>query len=289
MAFTSDTKAEDGFSAQSLIADWEAAEQADYDQRNPEPSPATKPDTKPAKKEKRSAKQQKKRASTHREPSEAFQRPDSAEGTPEYVRYLEQYFTDRSNWKFNKNKQQNVLKHIFNLYRIPEEHNEALLAYISGLQGAAARQRLLGDAEGVLQGLLQQQNKASEIEGMETPAARKAAYDRALQREIDTIERSGGGRSEYDDQQLQEIRSEVERAKRADAVLVELLRNAIATSEKPAPSAAEPPPTSSPNPSSSTPNSSKTKPNRRKRKARTEISSSDESSSDSDSSASEGE
>lgn len=59
-----------------------------------------------------------------------------------YLAYLEQYSSDRGEWKFNKNKQGALLKHAFDIDRIPPDHGEALGSYVEGLQGANSRERL---------------------------------------------------------------------------------------------------------------------------------------------------
>jgi len=57
---------------------------------------------------------------------------------------------DRIHWKFNKAHQTHLLKNAFNLYRIPNEYDEALYQYIAGLNGDSARNRLLATAQGIL-------------------------------------------------------------------------------------------------------------------------------------------
>ncbi|KIY02731.1 uncharacterized protein Z520_01196 [Fonsecaea multimorphosa CBS 102226] len=58
------------------------------------------------------------------------------------LEYLDQYHTARSKWKFNKNRETWMLKHIFSENDIPREFNLPLGRYIYGLQGAGARDRL---------------------------------------------------------------------------------------------------------------------------------------------------
>ncbi|KAK5698877.1 hypothetical protein LTR97_006526 [Elasticomyces elasticus] len=290
VTFTPDTKTEDSFSANKLFEEWSAAEAVQtaaietslpLDLSPPPPAVET-----PAKKAK--ARPQKRTAP---EPTASRAEPPDTSEPPDYVRYLQQYHTDKSSWKFNKNQQKILLKNLFNVQQIPAEHDPALIAYLKGLGGAAAQQRVLEDAEGVLKALLEKQERSNEIEGMETPAGRKAAYEAALDREIAMLSQaSGEGRSEYSDQQLQEIRRDVDRSKRADAILVEMLSKELA----PAPVAPTPvsshitfdeletQSTTTGSPSTGTPNENVQNKQRkgRKRKARTEVSS-DESSSDS--------
>lgn len=59
-----------------------------------------------------------------------------------YIFYLNQYHTDRAHWKFNKAKQNDVIDNALNIFRIPEEHSEALLEYVQGLKGAGVIERL---------------------------------------------------------------------------------------------------------------------------------------------------
>ena len=59
-----------------------------------------------------------------------------------YIAYLSQYYSDHANWKFNKAKQNDVVDNALNLFRIPDEHSEALTEYVAGLQGAGVIERL---------------------------------------------------------------------------------------------------------------------------------------------------
>ncbi|KAK3678995.1 hypothetical protein LTR78_001448 [Recurvomyces mirabilis] len=322
VTFTEDTKVDDGFSAQQLFKDWvedddtanqglidawEASEAGKANSRiDPEPVEVAQPVAEPTKLDCKNQKQKQKSlpASTN-SPSTDTVVPGEAQTieTSEYVRYLEQYYTDKDHWKFNKNKQKDVLKNIFNIHRIPAKHNEAIFAYVSGLQGAAAQQRVLDEAEEVLKALLMKQNCAEEVEGVDSRVMRRNAYHDAFEREWAIV--SKVGRSEHDDQTLEEMRREAERLKRADVIFSELLEKALAP--PPAPIHVSTPPTPTTLPTTAVPSGKRTtfendagdtgdqpaKPSsrpitkKRKRKARTDVSSS---SSDSDSSSeSEGE
>ncbi|KAB8737505.1 hypothetical protein FH972_026464 [Carpinus fangiana] len=69
-----------------------------------------------------------------------------ASPTKPYLQYLDTYLNNRAQWKFNKSVQTSLLKDCFNPYRIPAQYDEALLVYISGLQGQGARARLADEA-----------------------------------------------------------------------------------------------------------------------------------------------
>lgn len=293
VSFTPETKAEDGFSAQSLFEHWLATNgggEENHDTQEPSAPP------RPSQHAERAVRlDKKKRAPKQGSPSEAKDTSDQAVETTEYMRYLRQYYNDRPNWKFNKNQQQKILKHIFDLKRVPLQDNDALVDYISGLQGAAARQRLLDEAENVLKALLEKQDRSGEIEGMGTPAERRAAYQAAFEREYAMFLRNGSQQSDYDQKQLEDIRWEKEKAERADAVLHALLSHELEAPAQHSVPTAEPEPAEtvylSPAATPSEPSSSRKQKitGRRKRKARTEVSSDEDSSSSDDSSESEGE
>lgn len=97
--------------------------------------PVQPPKTKAEKKAKRAA-----RLSSQ---SNATAADKSGEGEEKpHLIYLRTYHETPESWKFNKNHQIQLLKDVFNLYRIPPSYNDALSSYIRGLQGAAARERL---------------------------------------------------------------------------------------------------------------------------------------------------
>ena len=56
--------------------------------------------------------------------------------------YLSRYYRDRASWKFQKNRETNLLKHLYSLEHVPAQYNAALLTYLQGLRGDAAKQRL---------------------------------------------------------------------------------------------------------------------------------------------------
>ncbi|KAF4535528.1 putative proteasome subunit alpha type 6 protein [Lasiodiplodia theobromae] len=171
VSFTPDTKKSDGDSGQQLFRAWvksqdgsstedgivpsteSAVEDSPADESKPEPS---KKDLKKAKKDQRNAARA----------AEAAQQEKQA--LP-YVSYLQQYHSDRSNWKFNKKHQVDLLKNLFNLFRVPASYDPAVEAYIAGLKGAGARYRLKEQAEGIL--------KEASNESKDDPAKRHRAEE----------------------------------------------------------------------------------------------------------------
>ncbi|KAL3424397.1 hypothetical protein PVAG01_03678 [Phlyctema vagabunda] len=55
--------------------------------------------------------------------------------TRPFLAYLKQYHDSRATWKFNKNHQDRILKHIFDVEIIPSEYAPSLYEYVKGLQG----------------------------------------------------------------------------------------------------------------------------------------------------------
>ncbi|KAI7203444.1 hypothetical protein KC316_g6063 [Hortaea werneckii] len=288
VTFTADTKAHDAESN----SDGETAEEEPSETPNTAaPEQPASPENKLSKKEKKRLKQQQKSSA----PSEGKTADDRAtqvkkpkhQGTAEYVEYILQFYNDKANWKFNKNKQTELLKHLFNPWRIPAQYDDALVAYIEGLQGARAQQRVIEDAEAVLKALLEKQESDVNVESMDSRTSRKAAYEAAVKREIEKVKQVG--RSEYDAHQLLEMKKEMEKAQRADAVLAALLSKELEQPAAPSASPAAPAAADSlTNGNGEEKKVSKPDQKRKKRKARTQVSS-DESSSSSDSSSSESE
>ena len=105
-----------------------------------------------------------------------------ARSEPEYVQYLRLFNTNKQAWKFNKNKQSDLFKNVFNIYRVPSEHTPALLQYLEGLQGAAACKHLIDRATEVLQEVASQAGGVDDMSGLESEQARRDAYRDALRR-----------------------------------------------------------------------------------------------------------
>lgn len=300
VSFTPDTKQKDGETGQNYFKAWASgqdptainpsAEEADSPSKSPieqTEKPVEQPRPKKAKKPKKS----KSTSVDSKASTVATTTPGNVAGTettgeiPAYVGYLRQYHHDKDNWKFNKKKQNDLLKNLFNVKSLSIKHEPAIIAYVQGLQGAA-RDRLAAQAEEVLKSIYEKESDG-EIEDMSlsSPQSRKVAYLAALTHYIERSEARGAGRDEYSDEQLNAIREEVEAGRRAQAVLenglmMELHPEQVALT--PATSTATPTPERS---------NRVDKSKRRKRKTRTtgsastsdsDSSSSDDSSSDSD-------
>ncbi|KAI4766021.1 hypothetical protein E4T52_00333 [Aureobasidium sp. EXF-3400] len=245
---------------------------------NGEEKKATKGEKKKAKKEKKADETQHNTMQTTSEPAISAvkkikvrtPKDNANKPVPEYVRYLEQYHADRSSWKFNKSKQNDVLKNIWNIYRIPPSCNDALVEYLDGLQGGAARQRLRQAAQSAnidIVSFIRSEIPEVKDEPMETAEARKAAYDSALERQKEILRKNGIDPDPEKTKTIQEQKDYDER--------VQLVWNTMNKGEPQAVARAAPAVKEEPKVALSM---------RKKRKSRTDVSSSESSDSDSDSS-----
>jgi hypothetical protein len=75
-------------------------------------------------------------------------------GTPVHetpiLSYLSHYHRARATWKFQKNRETNLFKHLYSLEQVPSRYNTSLLAYMQGLKGDAAKQRMSDAARDVI-------------------------------------------------------------------------------------------------------------------------------------------
>jgi hypothetical protein len=216
VAFTPDTKRLDGDSGQTWFKKW-AAEQKGEELEAPaqpsftsapaiaeEPKEAVKAEKKEKKKDKKDkalAKEKeaaafaasaaaKEEQSTAQQAGSSESIKDSKPAAPAkgkkkdpsvYIAYLTQYYSDRDNWKFNKAKQNDVVDNALNIFRIPDEHSEALLEYIKGLQGAGVIERLKERTLSTIKELDAEDAKAPAAMDQD---AQKAAKDAALQERV---------------------------------------------------------------------------------------------------------
>ena len=174
VSFSSDTKVEDGDSSRSLIADWEAQ----YDQQT-----KSSKDSKSTKKKKVVKAKKPKLSSTAKKPHAALE-------------YLTRFSQSKDTWKFNKNKEIWILKHLFSLDAIPSEYNLALNQYLQGLKAGAARSRIQQEAREIVRKDQEQQigsiisaesedssRKREKLKAdMEDPERRKAYYEESVRR-----------------------------------------------------------------------------------------------------------
>jgi hypothetical protein len=197
-----ETKAKVKASKRDKKADKAAAQTQNQDVESM-PSLQERKESKAAKK---AAKQELKAQKQIQQTSEA---PISA-----YVEYLHQFHHDKDNWKFNKSKENHLLKSIWSMFRVPASYTDALISYIAGLQGAGARTRLVEGADEVLRDVTEKGGQKYEFNGYEETETRREAYIGALNRLRAASEAPNLDQDDFD------------RATRAEAVLTQLLNHA---------------------------------------------------------------
>lgn len=153
VTFTPDTKEIDGDSHQHLLNEW-ANEQNGSDgefskQEASEYLPAVKPNSEVAKPTESSKRNKSK---TSKSKKVGKQRVDDSphDQKPPFLDYVVLYQINRSAWKFNKGQQNKLLKSVFDVSRIPESYDYAVIPYLSGLQGESICGRLREEATQIL-------------------------------------------------------------------------------------------------------------------------------------------
>ncbi|KAL5049993.1 hypothetical protein BDW71DRAFT_174486 [Aspergillus fruticulosus] len=94
-----------------------------------------------SKKEKKKKKKEKEKSEKKKEDKGSASTVQKLGETP-VLAYLSQYHNDRSSWKFQKIREIQLFKHILSLEHVPATYEAALLSYLQGLRGEAAKQRL---------------------------------------------------------------------------------------------------------------------------------------------------
>lgn len=217
VAFTPDTKRVDGDSGQTWFKKWAAEQKGEDTEAIAQPSftsaPAVIDEPKETNKvEKKAKKDKKDKALAKEKEAAAFaaiaaakeeksatepttQLTDTSKDSKKqtaaakgkkkdpsiYISYLTQYYNDRDNWKFNKAKQNDVVDNALNIFRIPDEHSEALLEYIKGLKGVGVIERLQEKTLATIKELNAEDAKAPADMDAD---AHKAAKEAALQERV---------------------------------------------------------------------------------------------------------
>jgi hypothetical protein len=180
VTFTPDTKRVDGSSAQDLFKKW-AAEQKGIDAEFADFASVSAPIVE-VKEPLRTEKRQKE---VTKSPAPPTTTPAASKGKKKdpsiYISYLTQYHNDHDHWKFNKAKQNDVVDNALNIFRISEQHSEALLKYVQGLKGAGVVQRLSEKCKATLKVL--DKEDARDM-SMDDAQSRRAVHDEALQARI---------------------------------------------------------------------------------------------------------
>jgi WKF domain len=181
VSFTSDTKVEDGDSSKSLIADWAAQyDQPSFSANLPKGPERAK--EKPSKAKVTKSNKSKSRPTT--------KKPHAA------LEYLTQFCDSRDTWKFRKNREVWILKHLFSIDDIPPKYDISLSQYLRGLKPPSACSRIRQEAKEIIRKDCEQyleytvssgskdgERKVEEVPAdMEDPERRRAYYEDSVRR-----------------------------------------------------------------------------------------------------------
>lgn len=157
VSFTPETKTEDGDSTRELFAQWVTEQKAADPSFTPRQSAsALNPGTaasdlftsaqfdQPPGVKKPKKPKLKKRSEVAS--SEASQFSTDKLPIAPALNYLTAFTDSSSGWKFSKNHQNYLLKHLFDLDKIPDFYDTAIYKYLLGLKGASSRQRIRSTA-----------------------------------------------------------------------------------------------------------------------------------------------
>ena len=154
VSFTPETKTVDGEGTKKLYTTWLVQQADDFDPTTaaqalrhvtpPQIIPAATSETALTSTASKEKKQKTSKSVKSSQP--AVKEESSTTPILPTLQYLQSYHESRPTWKFNKSKQNQILKHAFNTFKIPSDYDEALKAYISGLESSAANKRLRDEA-----------------------------------------------------------------------------------------------------------------------------------------------
>ena len=108
-----------------------------------------------------------------------------------FLQYLNEFRDSREQWKFNKSKQNQLLKHVFDVKMIPPSYNSAIGGYVKGLQGEAVCARIREAARKACQ--------ADDEVGFELPVKRplNSGKSESKKRKAAEVEATEGDLAEY--------------------------------------------------------------------------------------------
>lgn len=243
VTFTPETKTEDGDSIKQLYNTWLASHRVidpSFDPSATTISPALKSVLLPsitfpsapspsavleqkskAKKKKKKKKSKSKSTLLSKNPEpQPSQKQTQASPTPtvkddQICTYITTHHLSRSSWKFSKSRQNALLRSAFSLSAIPSLYDSALLSYLCGLQGAAAKSRVRKMA---LQIRAEDEEWLKGLEPSEKDKARRRAeYEGAVKRAREMLER----KEELREEQLahEEWETRFRKRRRAEVVL----------------------------------------------------------------------
>ncbi|KAK6599632.1 proteasome subunit alpha type 6 [Botrytis cinerea] len=189
VTFTPETKSQDGDSIKQLYLGWVADQKAQDDFFY---GPSTRTEGERVKKAKSEAKQENGTSEKDSTPQKSVKKSKVSKpiAAPRpFLAYLKQYHESKETWKFNKNHQNHLLKHAFNIEVVPSDHVHLLYEYVRGLQGGV-RKRLRDEALAI-----KVKDRESDASGfpatMADSSKRQREYDLAMNEYVASMTAAG--------------------------------------------------------------------------------------------------
>jgi len=131
--------------------------------------------------------------------------------------YLDQFYHNYESWKFNKNREIWIFKHVLSATDIPSSYNLSLARYVHGLKSQGARSRLIDRCRSAL--VQHAKDKDDQEEEEKGPAERQRVYhDEARSRFMKSLKQSSSKRDRQDDED-EEYQEWLKRQKREELLL----------------------------------------------------------------------
>ena len=217
VSFTPETKLEDGDSSKTLHADWAESDEDYYSRKAAEHDAA---EAAKATASIQSVFKSQKKPTESKKSSKSL--PETPHKSRDALEYLNLYYTSRSSWKFQKNREVWILRHILS-EAIPPSFNLPLASYIHGLKSERAKSRLLTQCqEAIEKGELDTSANGktdSPSTSMEDPKLAKAYQDNALKRFKCSLEEHLDHEQRKADEKDPEYQRWLARRKRAELLL----------------------------------------------------------------------
>lgn len=212
VSFTPETKVEDGDSSKTLHAAWEESD-ADYYERK-----AAEHDAAEAAEASQSVKFISQSLDSPTKLEDQSQRvSDAPRKSRDALDYLDSYHKSRGLWKFQKNREVWILRHILSTEAIPSTFNIPLASYIHGLKSERAKSRVLVECQEDLE--KDGPDRDSEEDHMEDPRRRKAYQEDAIFRFKRSLEEFVDDEQRRADEEDPEYQRWLSRRRRAELVL----------------------------------------------------------------------
>lgn len=103
--------------------------------------------------------------------------------------YLQTWKNDRKNWKFNKNTQSWLIRHMYQADKLQKGTFQILMEYLQGLQGGTTKQRILVDASTRAMRYREYEKKLEKKEVLAGDDAEEIGKDKDINKSVDEEEK----------------------------------------------------------------------------------------------------